>query len=452
MPVVSWCLNLLYALLLLAAAPWIAWRAWFTGRYREGFRAKFFGHAPQRKCAGPCVWIHAVSVGEVNLVATIIRRLRDERPNTAIFLSTTTKTGYDLACKKYGDCTIFYAPLDFTWAVSTALDRVRPDLLILAELEIWPNWIAAAHAREIPIAVINGRLSERSFRGYRRLRWLLRPSFARLSVVAAQNEEYAERFLALGAKPAAVHVTGSVKFDGARTDRGNAQTRQLAALAGITPDDIVFLAGSTQEPEEAAAIDTYRSLRNGHPRLRLIIVPRHPERFESVAKLLDQSGLAWQRRSQLSSTSAQPDARILLVDTIGELGAWWGAAEIGFVGGSLGSRGGQNMIEPAAYGTAACFGPNTQNFRDVVSLLLDAHGAEVVRDPVEMAEFVRRMLDDPAARETLGQNARRLVERQLGATERTWQRLQFYVPGIEESPQNGDHRQNAARGSRSQAA
>ncbi len=201
MPVVSWCLNLLYALLLLAAAPWIAWRAWFTGRYREGFRAKFFGHAPQRKCAGPCVWIHAVSVGEVNLVATIIRRLRDERPNTAIFLSTTTKTGYDLACKKYIDCTIFYAPLDFTWAVSTALDRVRPDLLILAELEIWPNWIAAAHAREIPIAVINGRLSDRSFRGYRRLRGLLQPSFARLSVVAAQNEEYAERFLALGAKP-----------------------------------------------------------------------------------------------------------------------------------------------------------------------------------------------------------------------------------------------------------
>ncbi len=132
-------------------------------------------------------------------------------------------------------------------------------------------------------------------------------------------------------------------------------------------------------------------------------MPRHPERFESVAKLLDQSGLAWQRRSQLNATSAQPDARILLVDTIGELGAWWGTAAIGFVGGSLGSRGGQNMIEPAAYGTAACFGPNTQNFRDVVSLLLDAHGAEVVRDPVELAEFVRRMLDDPAARETLGQ-------------------------------------------------
>ncbi|MBL8826492.1 MAG: 3-deoxy-D-manno-octulosonic acid transferase, partial [Planctomycetaceae bacterium] len=346
----GWCLNLLYALLLIAAAPWIAWRAWFTGRYREAWRAKLLGHAPHRTSLGPCVWIHAVSVGEVNLVATIIRHLRDERPNVTIFLSTTTKTGYDLAQKKYAGCTVFYAPLDFTWAVATALDRVRPDLLILAELEIWPNWIAAAQARDIPIAVINGRLSARSFRGYRRLRWLLRPSFARLSIVAVQNEEYAARFLDLGAKPTAVHVTGSVKFDGARTDRGNAQTQQLAELAGITPDDIVFLAGSTQEPEEVAAIETYCFVSAVHPRLRLIIVPRHPERFESVAKLLDQLGVAWQRRSQLSSTSAQPDARILLVDTIGELGAWWGTAAIGFVGGSLGSRGGQNMIEPAAYG------------------------------------------------------------------------------------------------------
>jgi 3-deoxy-D-manno-octulosonic-acid transferase len=426
--VVSWCLNLIYALLLIAAAPWIAWRAWFTGRYREGFRAKLFGQAPLRTGTGPCVWIHAVSVGEVNLVATIIRRLRDERPDAVIFLSTTTKTGYDLARKKYADCTIFYAPLDFTWAVSTALDRVRPSLLILAELEIWPNWIAAAHARDIPIAVINGRLSERSGRGYRRLRWLLAPSFARLSVVAVQNDEYAARFLALGAKPTAVHVTGSVKFDGARTDRANAQTRQLAELAGITPDDVVLLAGSTQEPEEAAVLDTYRSLMTEHPRLRLILVPRHPERFESVAKLLDQSDLVWQRRSQLTSPSARHDARILLVDTIGELGAWWGTAQIGFVGGSLGSRGGQNMIEPAAYGTAVCFGPNTQNFRDIVALLLGAQGAEVVRDPVELTAFVRRMLDDPAARESLGQNARQLVERQLGATERTWQLLRPWLP------------------------
>lgn len=428
----GWYFNLLYALALLLAAPWLVWRAWLTGRYREGFAAKLWGRAPLRTGHESCIWLHAVSVGEVNLVATLVRRLRVERPDAVLYLSTTTKTGYDLARKKYPECVVFYAPLDFTWAVSTALDRVRPSLLILAELEIWPNWLAAAQARRVPVAVINGRLSERSFRDYQRLRGLIAPSFARLSLVAVQNDEYAARFMALGAKPDVVHVTGSVKFDGARTDRNHPQTRQLAALAQIEPDDVVFLAGSTQEPEESAALDAFRTLSPKHPHLRLIVVPRHPERFESVARLLDASGLAWQRRSQLvadSATSNEPrPARILLVDTIGELGGWWGTAHIGFVGGSLGRRGGQNMLEPAAYGVAVCFGPNTQNFRDIVTLLLDAHGALVVRDAAELTTFVARMLADPAARTELGRGAQQLVEQHLGATDRTWLLLAPWLP------------------------
>ena len=217
--------------------------------------------------------------------------------------------------------------------------------------------------------MINGRLSQHSFQGYRRVRWFVSRLLSQIDVLAVQDESYAERFRALGARPEAVNVTGSMKYDGAQTDSDNPATRCLAALAGIEPNDIVFLAGSTQEPEESIALEVFRRLSPDWPQLRLIIVPRHPERFESVAQMLDASGIAWQRRTALvvpplggmppkgGTTSA---ARVLLVDVVGELGAWWGTAQIAFVGGSLGNRGGQNMIEPAAYGAAISFGPNTR--------------------------------------------------------------------------------------------
>ncbi len=199
-------------------------------------------------------------------------------------------------------------------------------------------------------------------------------------------------------------------------DRGNPATRNLASLAGFADDNIVFLAGSTQEPEEQLAIEAFKRLVTKHPRLRLVIVPRHPERFDAVAQMLDDSTLAWQRRTNLRPDSA---ASILLVDAVGELGAWWGAATIGFVGGSLGTRGGQNMIEPAAYGTAVSFGPNTWNFRDIVSMLLAADAAIVVKNGDELTRFVERCLEEPAFANELGQRARQLVARQVGATRRT---------------------------------
>ena len=416
----SWLLNLIYALLVLAVSPWLGWQAWRTGKYRQGFSAKLLGAAPRREGDSPCIWFHAVSVGEVNLLATLLRAAREHRPDVVCFISTTTRTGYELAKKKYPQHTVFYAPLDFSWAVARALDRVRPSCLVLAELELWPNWIAAARRRNIPVTVVNGRLSDRSFRRYHRVRWCTRRMLSQLHCIAAQNDEYAERFRALGAEPAQVCVTGSVKFDGARTDRRNVDTARLSRLAGIATDDIVLLAGSTQAPEEMAALAAFQSLAPQHPALRLILVPRHPERFDEVAGLLSASGVAWQRRSTLDLDGAIAGCRVLLVDTIGELGAWWGSAHIGFVGGSLSQRGGQNMIEPAAYGAAVCFGPNTQNFRDVVALLQSQDAALTVADAAELAQFVRRCLEEATYRESLGRRAQQLVQQQLGATERTW--------------------------------
>jgi 3-deoxy-D-manno-octulosonic-acid transferase len=415
----SLLLDLVYLLLLAAAAPWLLWRAARTGRYREGWRAKLFGQVPLRTSHARCIWLHAVSVGEVNLLAPLLAEWTRRHADWECVISTTTQTGYAQARSKYPDRAVFYCPLDFSWAVRRAMRRVRPDLLVLAELELWPNLIGAARACGARVAVVNGRLSDRSFRGYRRIRWLLQPVLAQLDLVAAQNPQYAARFVELGVPAQRVVATGSVKFDGCQTDRQNPATRELSQLAGITVEDVVFLAGSTQEPEETLALETFRQLSPKFPRLRLILVPRHAERFAAVAELLSRSGVSWRRRTQLDAAGHDPLARVLLVDRIGELGAWWGLAQIAFVGGSLGTRGGQNMIEPAAYGAAVSFGPRTQNFRDVVAALLTADAAVVVADGNELTAFVRRCLEDPSFACALGQRARSVAMANQGATART---------------------------------
>ncbi len=416
--------DLVYLLLLTAAAPWLFWRAARRGRYRRGWAAKLLGQVPRVDSDRPLVWLHAVSVGEVNLLGPVLAELVRRRPLWQYVISTSTDAGYDLARTRYAQHQVIWCPLDFSWAVRRALRRLNPRLLVLAELELWPNLIRAAQARGTRVAVINGRLSQRSFRGYRRLARWLAPTLRSIDRVVAQNATYAERFRALGVPEERVSVSGSVKFDGAATDRMNSATQRLARLAGFAPDDVVWLAGSTQAPEESLALAAFAELAPQFPRLRLVLVPRQPHRFDEVAALLDLAPFAWQRRSTLgeSPTAAEASAspaRALLVDTVGELGAWWGTADLAFVGGSLGQRGGQNMIEPAAYGAAVCFGPNTRNFRDVVELLLKSEAAVVVRDGAELAQFIRRGLEDPAWAARLGERARQLVATQLGATGRT---------------------------------
>ena len=425
---ISWTLNGVYSTLLLVASPWIFWSAFRHGKYREGFAEKILGRVPRRAGNGPCIWLHAVSVGEVNLLQTTLEQIKSQRPDIELVISTTTKTGYDLARRKYAQHTVFYCPLDFSWAVRNALARIRPDLLVLAELELWPNLIRAASTSATRVAIINGRLSDKSFRGYCRLRPLVARLLGHLDLIAAQDEVTAERFRQLGAQQ--VTVTGSLKFDGATTDRNNPRTQALRELAGFADDDIIFLAGSTQAPEEQYAIEIFQKLSLNHPNLRMILVPRHPERFQEVASLLQQSGLRWIRRTQLESENSPLDTppSAFLVDTVGELGAWWGTASVGFVGGSFGSRGGQNMLEPAAYGVATCFGPNTRNFRDIVTRLLAAEGAQVVHDREQFEQFVERALADPNWAHDLGQRARELVLSQQGATARTVELLLPLTP------------------------
>lgn len=423
-------LNGAYLSFLLLALPVLLWRAIVLGKYRQGFAEKFFGRGtiPDLVSADSSrgkrrVWLHGVSVGEINLLKPIIKELRQSRPDWELVVSSTSKTGFELARKLFSDLKVFYCPLDFTWSVRSAIKRIAPDWLVLVELELWPNLILQAKKHGVRVAIVNGRISDRSFLRYRRIRFFIKYILGRVDVVAAQDSLAADLFNRLGARD--VVVTGAIKFDGAQTDRNNEKTTCLAALAGLKKDETVFIAGSTQEPEEQYAVETWRELVPRWPTLRLMIVPRHPERFEAVAKMLASSGVRWCRRSHLVEGDTEEVAPIILIDTVGELGAWWGTAHIAFVGGSFGSRGGQNMLEPAAYGAAVCFGPNTRNFRDISSRMLREQAAKVVASREDLCDFVRHCLEDENWREELGQNAVRLVKSQRGATARTVELLKI---------------------------
>ena len=429
-----WLLNLVYCGILLLFLPSILYRTLRHGKYREGFRQKFLGLIPKRwtvlrnKPDQPgvkVVWFHAVSVGEVKLLQPLLQKIRENQPDWCCAISTTSRTGMELAKQLFGnDWTVFYCPLDFSWAVDNALQRLKPDLLVLVEQELWPHLIASAKHHGVKTALINGRFSEGGYKRYLWVRPFIAPMLRHLDLIIAQNEVYAGWFRRLGASCEILQIAGSIKFDGAHTDRNNPETQRLRTLASITAEDIVFLAGSTQHPEEAFAVQCYEHLRKDFPQLRLVIVPRHPERFDEVAAMLDDRKVIWERRSTLPTEEKTERARVLLVDTVGELSSWWGTATIAYVGGSMGKRNGQNMIEPAAYGAAVCFGPKTKNFNDIVEMMLRDNAAEVVLDQREMEQFVRRCLENADLPAQLGSNAQNLVLRQVGATEKTVKLLQ----------------------------
>nr|MCS5629329.1 3-deoxy-D-manno-octulosonic acid transferase [Pirellulaceae bacterium] len=365
-----WLRNLVYLLLIVLLLPKLIYSAVRHGKYRQGFAEKFLGFVPRIHLDANkrCIWFHAVSVGEVNLLQTLIQEIEQRDPQCQCVISTTTRTGYELARKKYAPRTVFYCPLDFSWAIKTALRRIQPKLLVLVELELWPNLIHFA-AQQTKVVVVNGRLSANSTRGYRRLGFMIKPTVRQLDHIAVQNDEYYQRFLSIGAATTQLTVTGSIKFDGAQSDRQNERTVELKRLAGIYDTDFVIVAGSTQVEEEKISLSVLLKLLPEFPQVKLVIVPRHPERFNDVARAIEHTDLLAGRRSTITEP-VDPSTKVILVDAVGELGAWWGLADIGFVGGSMGKRGGQNMIEPAAYGVTVCFGPNTSNFRDIVEMLL----------------------------------------------------------------------------------
>lgn len=419
-----WLLNAVYMLLLVSISPVITWRMLRHGRYRQGLAEKLLGRVDFRADGRPVVWFHAVSVGEVIQLQKVVdefrRRTQDE---FQIVISTSTDTGWELVQKRFADCQKTWFPLDFSWAVNQAIRRIRPAQIVLMELELWPNFLAECHRLDVPVSIINARMSERSHRGYCRIRFLLKPLFTRLALVAAQSQTYADRLISLGATEQRTVVTGSIKFDGVETSRTNSKTENLRRIFGFKSGETVFVAGSTQGPEEQLALETWLQLRRKHSQLRLILVPRHRERFDEVAGLVTSRNLPLLRRSSaqdLSQQHAETDNKpVILLDTIGELSACWGLADVAFVGGSFGNRGGQNMMEPSAYGACVLFGPNTWNFRDIVERFREAEGCVQLQSSRQLTSTVDELLNDPARRHQLGRNAQKAVLQQQGATART---------------------------------
>lgn len=412
--------NALYAAALVLLSPVIAYRMIRHGRYRRGVRQKLFGLAESNNETRP-IWFHAVSVGEVNLLPGIIAAMQARDPKSRIVISSSTDTGYDLALKLFGAERVFFAPLDFTWSVRRTITNLRPLMLVLVELELWPNLIRIASENDCPVSVINGRMSQRSGASYVRFAKFLRPTFGRLAHVACQDQPSRDRFAACGVAAENLTVTGSIKFDNAPTTRDTTPVQRLVTWSGVDPWHRVWVMGSTQSGEEAIAISVYQSLIADHPNLRLILVPRHRERFDEVTHLVTAAGLSVHRRSGGKSLSDThwPAETVILVDTIGELRDWWGVGQIATVGGSFGDRGGQNMLEPAGYGCAVSFGPNTKNFRVIAQALVENEAAVRVADEADLRSFVARCLDDIPAADALGRNAQKVVAAHRGAIART---------------------------------
>ncbi len=431
----GWIRNLLYLTALLVALPWLVWRSFRTGRYRAGWSQKLLGLSGEPRASNsssPLIWLHGVSVGEVQLLKSLLARWQSQRPEYRFALSTTTASGMHLARQSLIDGSLmksvelFYFPLDFTWAVARTMRHLQPKLLVLGELELWPNLIDHCLLKEIPVAVINGRLSPKSFARYQRFSWLTRSMFDKLSLVAAQSEANAERFRKCGAEDATM-VSGSIKFDNVTFDRQAPQIVHLRHLIGLEAQHRVWVMGSTQPGEELPAVETWRQLHRQFPELKLIVVPRHPERFDAVAEAIQRAGVRLRRRSQLPQTNSADDWDVLLVDSVGELRWWWGLAEIAIVGGSFGARGGQNMLEPAAYGANVAFGPNTTNFRDIVDLLLAGDAAVRLPTLAAMTDWIRQELLHPQAGQERGTRARHIIDSGSGALDRTIVALELRI-------------------------
>jgi len=412
-------LDFIYAAGLVATSPVWLYRMIRHGRYRTDLGQRM-GAAPRRSGLQPAIWIHGVSLGEVNASTTLVAEINSQLPDYRVVISATTDTGMAAARKLYEpDYMVFRWPLDFSLAVRRALGRVRPALVVLMEGEVWPNFLAACNRRGVPVVVVNGRISaDKGYPGYRKLGPLAGRLFNMLTAIGVQDEIYAERFGRLGAKAEKIHVTGMMKFDTARiADRLDGQ-EALAAALGISEGDSLIVAGGTGDGEERILLDVFARVARRHPAARLAIVPRKPERFDEVARLIVSSGFAIVRRSQRPDGCSAPAPRdaVILGDTMGELRKFYALASCVFVGRSLVPMGGSDMIEAAALGKATAFGPHTFNFPQADGLA--QNGCARVADADGLALHLAEWLADPSSAAAAGKAAQQYVRSRQGATRR----------------------------------
>ena len=450
--------SLLLGLAFLILLPRFLLDAFRHGKYVAGFRERLGRLSPLANAGKPVVWIHCVSVGETQAARPLVQGIKERFPETLIAVSTITVTGQNLAREvfKHEAARVFYFPFDWRWTVRRTLKAIKPSAVVVMETELWPGFLRECKRQQIPVALVNGRLSEQSHRRYRLIRGFMTRVLESLNLAVMQTEADAQRLRSLGMDARKIITSGSLKFDAAVTPASNSPEssdslttlfRERFQLHAECP---LILAASTHAPEERIVVDAFRQIASGSdPRLRLMIAPRHPERFAEVAALIEASGLRWARRS----AAANPDdaeSEVILLDSIGELRSVYALAPIVFVGGSIARTGGHNVIEPAAVGAAVITGAHTFNFQQILETFLNA-GAIVQLPPLselsdseatrELAAAISQLLTDASRRAELGARARELVKQNCGAAERT---LQSLTPLLSQPASVTDHAGSAS--------
>jgi len=407
---------LLTAGIVIALPYWIA-QMIAHGKYRRGIGERW-GAVPARLAAQqdrPTVWVHAVSVGEVLAVSSVIDELKKSNDRLRIVISTTTDTGQNLACDRFGPESVFYFPLDFPFAIRPCLQLLKPELVVLAETEFWPNFLRMAKASGARVAVVNARISRKSLRGYSLFQPFLRYVLKNIDLFLAQSEEDAHRLKQIGALPERVQVRGNLKYD-VTAIKELKLTAELRISLSRTDASPVIVCGSTVDGEEPILIEAFEFLLKHYPSAVMLIAPRHPERFAEVTSLVQQSHLPFDLRSQW--TGQQLAGHILVIDSIGELSSLYSLADIAFVGGSLVPRGGHNILEPAQHGVPILVGPHTDNFREMVHLFRSRDALRVV-DAEDLGNVLVELCSNPTERALLGRRAAETLRSQSGVTDRT---------------------------------
>jgi 3-deoxy-D-manno-octulosonic-acid transferase len=418
--------NILFTIGFVLLAPRYFMRMQRRGNWLPGFPERF-GHyhsgLKQALTNRHVIWIHAVSIGEVNLCTQLIRALEPRVPNIKIVVSTTTTTGMaELRRHLPTHISKIYYPIDRRKIVSRAFAVINPKAIVLIEAEIWPNFIWRAQKLGIPLFLANARLSDRSYRGYKRLKFLFRPLFASFAGVGAQNETDAARLREVGCRPETIRVVGNLKFDAAKlNERQKLDVPALLRQLGVPDDALILLGGSTHDGEEVILAEVAQRLRRRFPNLFLVLVPRHFERAREVGGQLRERGVKFVCRNEIFANTQFPEGELdcLLVNTTGELRFFYQNATVVFIGKSLTAIGGQNPIEPGALGRAMVFGPNMQNFADITHHFLKKSAAIQVNSSAELEKTIAELLADRVRREELGRNAMEVVAENLGAIDRT---------------------------------
>lgn len=425
-------IDLLYLLTAVVITPFVIYRMLRYKRYRTGWAQRFGKIIRKDPALRKCIWLHAVSVGEVNATKTIVKELRNRFSDFEIVISTTTDTGFARATSIFGaDHMVFYFPLDLSWIMRRAFRGIRPAVCLLMELEVWPNFVRIARRLKIPVVVVNGRISDNSFRRYEKIKPIAKIIFRKLTLILAQTDEYARRFVRIGSPPDRVIVIGSLKYDTAQITDKVEGSDALAAQLNIENKKL-WVAGATGNDEEKILLETFRNLKQQEQfsNLRLVIVPRKPERFEEVAQLIEQAGFDLIRYSQLKDKTAPPPAdsqAVILGDTMGDLRKFYSLATIIFVGRSLVPMGGSDMAEAAALGKCTTFGPHAFNFKQTVDALLQGQGAIMVKDKQQLLETMEKCLTDTDFAQTIAQNGQEIIRKNQGATTKTIDQIEKFL-------------------------